>query len=179
MTLPRFTGEASLYRTAICYRLAATWDGGSKTDWGPAQFLRLPDGGGVGPIGGNGGPKGCQTRSVDTDTCASGCQKTCNFGGEITETCVSTSQCTPVSCGPCLLPTDGIRQKILANLPIDPATDLVFKQSCQQGSNSFTQDCEICSQETRIGLPIVSDKCIKVCMRGFDPSSISVEVRDC
>jgi hypothetical protein len=172
MTLPRFTGEASLYRTAACYRLAATWDEGAKTRWGPAQFLRLPD-------GGNLGPKGCTTGPVDTDICASGCQRVCNIGGEIVETCVSATNCTPISCGPCLLPTGAIRQKILANLPIDPATDLIFEQNCQQGLISSTQGCEICSQETRIGLPIVSDKCIKVCMRGFDPSSIRVEVRDC
>jgi hypothetical protein len=172
MTLPRFTGEASLYRTARYYRLAVTQGEGSETRLTPAQLFRLPN-------GGNSGPKGCTTGPVDTSICASGCQKVCNIGGEIVETCLSASHCTPVSCGPCLLPTDGIRQKILANLPIDPATDLIFKQACQQGSNSFSQDCEICSQETRIGLPIVSDKCIKVCMRGFDPSSIRVDVRDC
>jgi hypothetical protein len=176
MRLPKFTGEASLYKTISCYRLATIWDGGSKSHWGPAQSLRLPDGSQGSFIA---GPKGCTTGPVDPSICASRCQKVCNTGTEIIETCVSASNCTQISCGPCLLPTDGIRQKILANLPIDPATDLIFKQNCQQGSNTFTQACEICSGETRISLPIGSDKCIKVCMRGFDPSSIRVDVRDC
>jgi len=173
MTLPGFRGEASLYKTSVHYGLAAKWNEGSETRWTPAQFL-LP------AVDGIGGPKGCTTTPVNVSICSSGCQKLCNTGTEIVETCVSSNQCVPaLSCGPCLLPTDGIRAKILANLPIDPSTDLIFEQSCQQGSNTFSRRCEICSPETRIGLPIVSDKCIRVCMRGFDPSSINVEVRDC
>jgi hypothetical protein len=169
MNMPGFMGEVSLYKTSRVYKLAAKWSGGSEIHLGPAQFL--------GPPGS--GPKGCVTNSVDVSECPTGCKRTCNIGGEITETCVSANNCHSVSCGPCLLPTGAIREKIIAGLPIDPATDLVFQQSCQQGTNSFTQGCEICSDETRISLPIVSDKCIRVCMSGFDPSSIRVVVRDC
>lgn len=174
MTLPRFLGEASLYRTARQYRPGAIWNSGSESQWVlPAQFIG-PGGGGLG------GPKGCTNHAVDTSICATGCQKTCNTGTEIIETCVSASNCAgPVTCEQCLLPTDGIRAKILANLPIDPATDLRFSQTCHQGSNTFPRSCEICSSETRISLPIVSDKCISVCMSGFDPSSIRVVARDC
>ena len=177
MTLPRFLGEASLYRTAAHYRLASTWNDGSESQSVmPAQFF----GPGVGGIGGLGGPKGCRTNSVDVSICATGCQKVCNTGTEITETCVSAANCaSPPSCDQCLLPTNAIRSKILANQPIDPATDLRFSQTCHQGSSTFTRPCEICSAETKISLPIVSDKCISVCMSGFDPSSIRVVARDC
>ena len=170
MTVPGFLGEASLYKTAAHYRLAAIWTEGSDSQWVPAQFFQP----------GLGGPKGCTNNSVDVSICPTGCQRVCNTGTEITETCVSSANCPgSISCGQCLLPTDGIRAKILANLPIDPSTDLLFSQTCVQGSNTFTRPCEICSAETKISLPIVSDKCIKVCMSGFDPSSIRVAVRDC
>jgi hypothetical protein len=173
MTVPGFMGEASLYKTAAQYRLAAIWNEGSDSQWVPAQFFQ-PGGGGLG------GPKGCTYHSVDASICSTGCQQICNTGAEITEACVSSANCpVPIRCGQCLLPTDGIRAKILANLPIDPSTDLLFSQTCTQGSNTFPRSCEICSAETRISLPIVSDKCIKVCMSGFDPSSIRVDVRDC
>jgi hypothetical protein len=172
MTLPKFLGEASLYKTAAHYRLAAIWNEGSESQWVPAQFF----GPGVGELG---GPKGCTNNPVDVNICPTGCQRVCDTGAEITETCVSSANCSSISCGQCLLPTAALRAKILANLPIDPSTDLLFSQTCQQGSNTFTKPCEICSAETRISLPIVSDKCIKVCMRGFDPSSIRVVVRDC
>ena len=173
MNMPGFMGEASLYKTSRVYKLAAKWSGGSEIHLGPAQFLRPPGDGGIG------GNKGCVINVVDVSECATGCKKTCNIGGELVESCVSANNCHPVSCGSCLLPSDGIRQKIIAGLPIDPATDLIFQQTCQQGTNSFTQSCEICSDETRISLPIVSDKCIRVCMSGFDPGSIRVVVRDC
>jgi hypothetical protein len=174
MTLPRFLGEASLYKTAAHYRLAAIWNDASESQWVPAQLFQ-PGGGGIG-----GGPKGCTNNAVDVSICPTGCQRVCNTGTEITETCVSSANCPgSLSCGQCLLPTGAIRAKILAGLPIDPSTDLLFSQTCQQGSNTFTRPCEICSEETRISLPIVSDKCIRVCMSGFDPSSIRVVVRDC
>jgi hypothetical protein len=173
MTLPRFLGEASLYKTAAHYRLAAIWNEGSESQWVPAQFFRS----GVGEIG---GPKGCTDHSVDVSICPSRCQRICDTGAEITEFCVSSANCAgSISCGQCLLPTAALRAKILASLPIDPSTDLLFSQTCQQGSNTFTRPCEICSAETRISLPIVSDKCIRVCMSGFDPSSVRVVVRDC
>jgi hypothetical protein len=181
MKMPGFTAEATLYRTSQQYHLATRWDGNRGLFMSPAQFMPgLPNDGGNGfPVGQE---KGCTFSRVPTDECGTGCKCSKLVNGELVEFCVSAFNCPPppVQCGPCLLPTDRIRQKILTGLPIDPATDLIFEHTCQQGTNPpFTQGCEICSQETRIGLPIVSDKCIKVCMRGFDPASIRVDVRDC
>jgi hypothetical protein len=173
MILPGFKGETSLYKTTNVYRLTAIWGKGSEIQLGPAQLLRPPDGGG--------GPKGCTTNPVPVSVCATGCQQTCSTGaGDVTQTCVSANQCATVSCGPCLLPTDAIRQKVLAGLPVDPSTDLVFEQNCQQGTHSFTRSCEKCSDETRISLPWpASDKCISVCTTGFDPASFKISSRDC
>jgi hypothetical protein len=176
MNLPGFTADTSLYRTTVHYQGAYDRVGRSNRAVDLAQqFLPLaPDG-----IA----PKTCPPKGLgcgpDPDNPGACCHLFRTIECELT--CLSPCICPPPPpvCGPCLLPTDSIRQKILAGLPIDPATDLIFEQTCHQGANSFTQGCEICSQETKIGLPIVSDKCIKVCMRGFDPASIRVDVRDC
>jgi hypothetical protein len=76
MTLPRFLGEASLYKTAAHYRLAAIWNEGSESQWVPAQFFRS----GVGEIG---GPKGCTDHSVDVSICPSRCQRICDTGQKL------------------------------------------------------------------------------------------------
>jgi hypothetical protein len=156
MSMPGFTAGISLYKTTAGYRLASL----------PSTF-----GASVVPaicVEGTCGP------------CINGTRRCCVGGVWVSEECGAEPPPPPVTCSPCLLPTDKIRQKILAGQPINPATDLFFQRTCQQGTNPpFTQSCEICSQETKIGLPLVSDKCIKVCMSGFDPASIRVLVRDC
>ena len=173
MSMPGFSGEMALFKTAVCYRVATTWSTVSESHLGPAQFLRPPGDGGIG------GSKGCTNQPVDASECATRCKRTCVINGEITESCVSASNCFPVSCGPCLLPTDNIRLKLLAGQPIDPATDLIFSQKCTQGANTFTQNCVKCSGETKITGPLGFCKSISVCMGGFDPGSISILTRDC
>jgi hypothetical protein len=171
MTMPGFSGEASLYKMAIGYRLATMWGKGVQTHLGPAQFLRPPGDG-----------LGCTIGPVDVSICRTGCARTCVTPDEDITTCLPSERCgiPPLQCGDCLLPTDNIRQKVLTGQPIDPATDLVFKQTCTQGANTFEQNCTKCGQEFRISLPWpASDKCIQLCMSGFDPSLFNLSARDC
>jgi hypothetical protein len=49
MTLPGFTGEASLYKTTGYYRLTTVWSKDQKTHFGLAQFARIIDGDNHGP----------------------------------------------------------------------------------------------------------------------------------
>jgi hypothetical protein len=49
MTLPGFTGEASLYKTTGYYRLTTVWSKDQKTHFGLAQFARIIDGDNNGP----------------------------------------------------------------------------------------------------------------------------------
>jgi hypothetical protein len=167
MTLPAFSAEASLYKVATAYRLATGWGKGSEMHLSPAQLVH---------------PPACFFDQVDTSICKTGCQQTCVSGGNETFKCVSSDKCglPSLQCGDCLLPTDGIRQKVLAGQPIDPATDLVFQQTCTQGSQTFTRNCVKCSSETKISIPWPgSDKCVSVCLGGFDPSLINIVTRDC
>jgi|SRR6516164_5843090 len=168
MTMPGFTGDASLYKRAGHYRTAATASAGHGTI-APAQLLSqfLT------------GPKGCTVGPVDTSIWASGCQRVCNIGGEIIETCVSSSNCFPVSCGACLLTIpQTVVSELLTGQPID-TSQLIFTQTCHQGPTTFTRPCTRCGPEFRISLPIISDKCITVCSGGLDPTLFSVSVRDC
>ena len=166
MNMPGFTAETSLYKTSGHYRLTTGSAGGADVHVGLAQ-LALPA-----PL-----LKGCGLCVPDSDS-PTGCSKTCiSNGEEIQQNC--TCPPPPTVCDPCLLPTSQLRQQILSGQPIDPAT-LRFQQTCHQGANSFTRDCERCSQETRISLPFpLSDRCIQVCTSGFDPASFRVSVREC
>jgi hypothetical protein len=173
MNLPGFTGEASLYRTTAYRNVAMIWSEDSDSYLGPAQLIPpIPSAG-----------LGCSYERVPTSVCATGCQATCmRPGGEITE-CVALSNCPPLPtiCSPnCLLtiPQQVVTQ-LLNGQPINPAA-IQFTRTCQQGNNPpFTIVCPRCSQETRISLPPISDRCITVCATALDPASISVSVREC
>lgn len=172
MTMPGFVGGASLYQSAGRYRASASPSADVDAIMSAQLLQQLP----TGPTG----PKGCTVNPVDTSICATGCQRVCIFGTEVTETCVAASQCSPVTCGPCALTIpQTVVSQLLSGQPID-TSQLVFTQSCHQGPGTFTQPCTKCSPETRISLPFpISDRCIQVCTGGLDPSSISVSVREC
>ena len=173
MNLPGFTAGISVYRTALRYRGA--FEGVSRSALAvdlAQRFMPLgPDS--IGPSKCRPADLGCMP---DPDTPGSCCNLVRTVECEVN--CAGPCTC-PATCGDCVLPTDEIRQAVLTQQPINPA-DLLFQQTCQRGSESFTQACEICSQETKISLPWpASDKCIKVCMGGFDPASMTVSARDC
>jgi hypothetical protein len=164
MTMPGFTGDASLYHSVGRYRLAAT----ANVNPGAIALAQVR-------------PQiSCVNTPVDTSTCSTGCQRVCNIGGETTETCVSAGNCFPVSCGPCLLTIpQTVVSQLLSGQPID-TSQVLFTQTCHQGTSTFTQTCTICSAESRISLPFpISDRCIRVCSGGLDPSSYSISSRTC
>jgi hypothetical protein len=165
MNMPGLSATASLYKTSGHYRHTVSLAGRANVQLGLAQ-LALPV-----------LAKGCGPCLPDSES-PTGCSKACNIGGEpVQENC--TCPPPPTVCGPCLLPTDQLRQQIISGQPIDPAT-VRFQQTCHQGANTFTRNCERCSPETRISLPFpISDRCIQVCTGGFDPASFRVSVREC
>lgn len=163
MIMPKFTAEASLYKTSNRYRFESRLAGRAITRADPAQLpfsLPLPGDGGDGR--GPGCRPGCNPCAPDPAS-RTGCSQNC-----WTPNCEKTNRpcACPVSCGPCTLSLSTRR----------------YEQTCQQGTNPpFTQSCEACSEETRIHIPFpgIPDKCIKFCTTGLDPSLIRIATRDC
>ena len=161
MNIPRFTAEASLYKTNQRYQLLASWAGVTTVYVGLAQFLSLPDGQ---PDGQFCLPRnlGCFPDADDPTSChihrrLSNCD----------EVILGPCQCPgpPTTCGPCN--------------QINPTT-LGFMQTCTTGGITFTRPCTSCTPETRIGLPWpISDRCIQFCCTAATPSSCSLTHREC
>ena len=133
---------------------------------GQAFLRRLPNGGRE-P---NGGPIRISCGPCDTN----GFQECSERIGNEPPFNTFTRECTRTvrSCGlivPLLIPGQ----------PLD-TNALQFTQETVRGGRRTTSSCSKCSPETRIDLPWpASDRCIRVCCSGLDPTSCSVSVRTC